>query len=114
MIPAEVLPNDSEALLSTHVFPPLNRIEGEFRAARIHHQTITWGTSANDSPVQIFNILTLNATCSCKYHLKMTEEKTNQERNYCNHIIGQLRRVIFSDRWIHESAPAHPADPKKC
>ena len=75
--------------------PFLNKIEGEFRAAKIHDQIITWGTSANNSPLEIFDISTLNATCSCKYHIKMTEEKTIQERKYCSHIIGQLRRVIF-------------------
>ena len=82
-------------LFSTQVFPSLNKIEGEFRAARIHDQTITWGTSTDNSPMEIFNVLTLNASCSCKYRLKMTEETTNQERKYCSHIIGQLRRVIF-------------------
>ena len=82
-------------LFSTQVFPPLNKIEGEFRAARIHDQTVTWGISTNNSPMETFNILTLNGSCSCKYHLKVTEETTNQERKYCSHIIGQLRRVIF-------------------
>ena len=77
------------------VFDSLNKIEGEFRAATFHDQVITWGSSAGNSPLVPFDNLTLNATCSCKYHIKMVEEKTNHERKYCTHIIGQLRRVIF-------------------
>ena len=82
-------------LISTQVFDTLNKIEGEFRAARFHDQVITWGSSAGNSPLVPFDNLTLNATCSCKYYMKMVEEKTNHERKYCTHIIGQLRRVIF-------------------
>ena len=54
-------------LFSTQVFPSLNKIEGEFRAARIHDQTIAWGSSTNNPAMEIFDILTLNAGCTCKY-----------------------------------------------
>ena len=82
-------------VISTQVFDFLNKIEGEYRAATFHDQDITWGCSAVNSPLVPFDNLTLDATCSCKYHIKMVEEKTNHERKYCTHIIGQLRRVIF-------------------
>ena len=82
-------------LISTQVFDTLNKIEGEFRAATFHDQVITWGESAANSPLVPFDNLTLHASCSCKYHIKMVEEKTSHVRKYCTHIIGQLRRVIF-------------------
>ena len=82
-------------ILSTQVFPADNKIEGEFRAAVIHDQGIDWGNSDNTTSFEPFSNSTVKATCTCKYYLKITEEKTQNERKYCSHIIGQLRRVIF-------------------
>ena len=61
----------------------------------IHDQDIDWGNSVNTTPFEPFSNSTVKATCTCKYYLKITEEKTQNERKYCSHIIGQLRRVIF-------------------
>ena len=72
-----------------------NVIEGEFRAAFIHDQIITWGCSDSNNSSSEFNVQTIKATCSCKYYRKVTVEKLPYEIKYCTHIIGQLRRVIF-------------------
>ena len=70
-------------------------IFSEFGAAVIHDQDTEWGNSVNTTPFEPFSNSTVKATCTCKYYLKITEEKTQNERKYCSHIIGQLRRVIF-------------------
>ena len=82
-------------LISTQVFTNQNKLEGEFRAARIHDQNISWGDCVDNSPFTPFSNLTVSTSCSCKYHLKITQEIEGNKLKYCSHIIGQLRRVIF-------------------
>ena len=82
-------------LISTQVLSNQNKIEGEFRVARIHDQNINWADSVDNSPFRVFCNLTVSASCSCKYHLKITKETARNKHKYCSHIIGQLRRVIF-------------------
>ena len=82
-------------LISTQVFSVRNIIEGEFRAAYIHDQLITWGRPNSNNSSCEFNLETIKATCSCRYYKKVTMEKLPHEIKYCTHIIGQLRRVIF-------------------
>ena len=82
-------------LISTQVYPNLNKLEGEFRAARIYDQNVSWGDCVDTSPLTPFSNLTVGARCSCKYQLKLTQDITGNNLKYCSHIIGQLRRVIF-------------------
>ena len=88
----EVIKSD---LISTQVFTNQNKLEGEFRAARIHDQNISWGDCVDTSPLTPFSNLTVSASCTCKYHLKITQDISGNKLKYCSHIIGQLRRVIF-------------------
>ena len=82
-------------LISTQVFTATNTIEGEFRAATIHDQMISWNNAAHNNISSNFNLQSFKATCSCKYYMKVTMKRQNHEKIYCTHIIGQLRRVIF-------------------
>ena len=82
-------------LISTQVFRATNIIEGEFRAALIHDQVITWSYPNGYNSSCDFNLQTIKAICSCKYYQKVTQEMLPLEIKYCTHIIGQLRRVIF-------------------
>ena len=82
-------------LISTQVSRLTNTIEGEFRAALIHDQVITWGNSNPNTSSCEFDLQTIKGICSCRYYLKITVEKLPHEIRYCTHIIGQLRRVIL-------------------
>ena len=82
-------------LISTQVFSVRNIIEGEFRAAYIHDQLITWARPNSNNSSCEFNIETIKATCSCRYYKKVTMEKLPHEIKYCTHIIGQLRSIMF-------------------
>ena len=82
-------------LISTQVSRATNSIEGEFRAALIHDQVITWSNRDSNNSSCEFSLQTIKAICSCRYYLKVTVEKLPHEIRYCTHIIGQLRRVIF-------------------
>ena len=82
-------------IISTQVFPSTNTIEGEFRAATIHDQSISWNVATHNRSPSNFNLQYLKAICSCKYYMKVTKTREIHEKIYCTHIIGQLRRVIF-------------------
>ena len=69
-----------------------NCITGQFKAARIYEQSITWGTtSPHCLEPHPFSLSTINVYCSCKYFTK----ETVNSGFCCSHIIGQMRRVIF-------------------
>ena len=80
---------------STQVYLGLNRIEGEFRAARIHDQIISWCQNTAGSPYDPFNPQSISISCTCRYYQKATQKMDTSSKKYCSHIIGQLRRVIF-------------------
>ena len=82
------------SIISTQVNSGRNTIDGEFRAAIIYDQHVTWNNILHPT-YSSFNLQTLKATCSCKYYLKVTIYQLSHEVKYCYHIIGQLRRVIF-------------------
>ena len=82
-------------MISTQVFPSTNTIEGEFRAATIHDQSISWNVATHNRSPSNFNLQYLKAICSCKYYMKVTKKREIHVKIYCTHIIGQLRRVIF-------------------
>ena len=81
--------------ISTQVYPALNTIEGEFRAARIHDQIISWCQNTAGSPYDPFNCQSISISCTCRYYEKVTQKMETNSKKYCSHIIGQLRRVIF-------------------
>ena len=75
----EVVKSD---FISTQVLSNQNKIEGEFRAARFHDQNIIWADSVDNSPFRVFGNLTARASCSCKYHLKITKETARNKHKY--------------------------------
>ena len=81
-------------LFSTQSFPKRNTITGEFRAARIYDQVITW-CPQNRSELIFehcdFNDQNFSATCTCKFYMK----ETIRTGRLCSHVVGQLRRSIF-------------------
>ena len=80
-------------LISTQIYGAKNRIEGEFRAARFHDQTITWGVAVEDEDVAVaFDVASLQVSCTCTYFKKMANTTGSK---CCSHIIGQMRRAIF-------------------
>ena len=84
----------SSSLISTQCYPERNTIRGEFRAARIHDQVITWNlllTHDFDSEPIPFTVGTLAVTCTCRY----SKRGLLRTGKLCSHIIGQLRRVLF-------------------
>ena len=61
--------------ISMNVFPALNRIEGEFRAARIHDQIISWCQDTAGFPYdQSNNCQHISMSCSCRYYEKVTQK----------------------------------------
>lgn len=71
----------------------LNRcITGQYRAATIHDQSITWGSVQNhNQDPNSFNLSTILVYCTCKYFNKTT----CINGMCCSHIIGQLRRTRY-------------------
>ena len=82
-------------LIFTQVLSSQNKIEGQFRAAMIHDQNMDWTDSVDNSPFIFFCNLTVSASCSCKYQLKITKETARNKHIYCSHIIRQLRKVFL-------------------
>ena len=69
-----------------------NCITGQFKAARIHEQSIIWGQNVvHFEEQQDFQIGSIKVFCSCKYFSK----QTIITGSCCSHVVGQLRRVIF-------------------
>ena len=69
-----------------------NCITGQFKAARIHDQSIIWGPSVDHLDEQHdFQIETIKVFCSCRYY----SNQTITTGSCCSHVVGQLRRVIF-------------------
>ena len=67
-------------------------IVGQFRGARIHDQSVTWGPSGKTGDVVVpFDLNTIKVYCTCKYFDKTTRGTSM----FCTHIIGQLRRTIY-------------------
>ena len=81
--------------ISTKIFSSLNIIEGDFRAARIHDQYISWSQTSPPSAYQPFNCEKISISCTCPYHERVSNKMKEGDKKYCTHIIGQLRRVIF-------------------
>ena len=81
--------------ISTQVFSALNKIEGEFRAARIHDQFISWSQTAPPSAYHPFDTDKISISCTCRYYERVSKKMQQSDRKFCTHIIGQLRRVIF-------------------
>ena len=84
----------SNNLISTQSDPDRNTITGEYRAARIHDQLITWAADEEERQIATstrFNRYNFAATCTCKYYLK----ETKLTGKLCSHVIGQLRRTIY-------------------
>ena len=82
----------NSAIFRTQSSALRNCITGQFKAARIHEQNITWGdSSAHIQEIQPFTLTTIKVYCSCKYFVK----ETSQSGLCCSHIIGQLRRVCY-------------------
>ena len=71
----------------------LNRsIQGQYRAARIYEQSITWGvTNSQSEDANSFNVDSIMVYCSCKYYNK----ETCFSGRCCSHIVGQLRRTVY-------------------
>ena len=83
--------------ISSHIFSTQTSagrcsIQGQYRAARIYDQCITWG---NGPPMvetaTPFDISTILVYCTCKYF----DKSTRVSGMCCSHIIGQIRRTIF-------------------
>lgn len=67
-------------------------IQGQYRAARIYEQSITWGvTNRQSDNANSFNLNTLMVYCSCKYY----NNETCVSGKCCSHIVGQLRRTLY-------------------
>ena len=85
---------NKSTLISTQIYPSTNTISGEFRAARIRDQLITWLPDIPPSEgfsTAPFNENRFTATCTCRYFSK----ETVNNGKLCSHVIGQLRRAIF-------------------
>ena len=67
-------------------------IQGQYRAATIHDQSITWGIDENSNEdASPFDISTIMVHCTCKYF----DKTTRVNGMCCSHIVGQLRRTVF-------------------
>ena len=67
-------------------------IQGQYRAARIYEQSITWGvTNSQSEDANSFNVDSIMVHCSCKYYNK----ETCVSGRCCSHIVGQLRRTAY-------------------
>ena len=67
-------------------------VEGQYRAAKIYDQSITWGCDESDTQnTNAFNLSTILVYCTCKYFQKAT----CVNGLCCSHVIGQLRRTIY-------------------
>ena len=75
-------------ILSTQVYLSHNMITGSYKAVKIYDQKLTWGGPTQPIP---FSLATLRVSCTCRYFEKSTPEITN----FCKHIIGHLRRIIY-------------------
>ena len=62
------------SIISTQVYTAQNTIEGEFRAAQIHDQVISWNVSVPNSPFQTSNRSEISLSCTCRHHIKVTED----------------------------------------
>ena len=82
----------SSRIFSTQTSAGRCCIQGQYRAARIYDQSITWG---NGPPMvetsTPFDISTILVYCTCKYF----DKSTRITGMCCSHIIGQIRRTIF-------------------
>ena len=67
-------------------------IQGQYRAARIHEQSITWGNADRHyDDASPFDLSTILVHCTCKYF----DKATCVNGMCCSHIIGQLRRTLY-------------------
>ena len=67
-------------------------IVGQYRAAKIYDQSVTWGCDECDTEnPNAFNLSTILVYCTCKYFKKAT----CVNGLCCSHVIGQLRRTIY-------------------
>ena len=74
-------------------------IVGQYRAAKIYDQSVTWGCDESDTEnPNAFNLSTILVYCTCKYFKKAT----CVNGLCCSHVIGQLRRTIYltSENWL--------------
>ena len=84
-------PSNSQ-MCSTQSSASKRCIHGQYRAARIHEQSITWGGADADSEnATSFDVTTILVYCTCKYF----DNTTRANGLCCSHIIGQLRRTIY-------------------
>ena len=81
--------------ISPQVSSAFNIIEGEFRAARIHDQYISWSQTTPPIANHPFKLEKILISCTCRYYERVSEKMKKGDRKYCTHIIGQLQRVIF-------------------
>ena len=82
---------NSSNILRTQTSATLRCINGQFRGARIHEQSVFWGSSTEDNASATFNLKTIKVYCSCRYFTKTT----CVNGFCCSHIIGQLRRTLY-------------------
>ena len=79
-------------IIRTQTSSKRNCIVGQYRAARIHEQSITWGLCNETTEASMpFDLKTVKVFCTCKYFEKMTRSSGM----FCTHIAGQLRRTIY-------------------
>ena len=73
--------------ISTKIFSSLNIIEGDFHAARIHDQYISWSETSAPSAYQPFNCVKISISCTCQYHERISNNVKEGDKKYCTHII---------------------------
>ena len=79
-------------IIRTQTSSKRKSIVGQYRAARIHEQSVTWGLSGDTTETsKPFDLNTIKVYCTCKYFDKIT----CGSGMFCAHIIGQLRRTIY-------------------
>ena len=76
-------------ILSTQVYPNMNRITGSYKAVKIYDHIIAWSNNANQHVP--FSTTDLKVSSQCAFFNKATLGQSN----CCKHIIGHLRRIKY-------------------
>ena len=80
--------------------------EGQYRAAKIYDQIVTWNCDESDTQnTNDFHLSTILVYCTCKYF----EKATCVNGLCCSHVIGQLTRTIYltSENWLNNNLHCH-------
>ena len=69
-----------------------NCINGQFKGARYHEQSVSWGRDVDHlDEQQDFTLQSIKVYCTCKFFVN----ETTNTGLCCSHIVGHLRRVVY-------------------